>query len=100
MASGERGSLDTELAVFAKVVTKQTSSACNSAIGQLDFRILRTQLQDGPLDRAIAMLTIVMDHRVIQGIDALEIFRIQNVLRADASGSRCAEIGFEKSSFE
>jgi hypothetical protein len=46
------------------------------------------------------MLTIVMDHRVIQGIDALEIFRIQNVLRADASGSRCAEIGFEKSSFE
>ena len=58
------------------------------------------RLQDGPLDRAIAMLTIVMDHRVIQGIDALEIFRIQNVLRADAPGSRCAEIGLEKSSFE
>ena len=30
MASGERGSLDTELAVSAEVATKQTSSACNS----------------------------------------------------------------------
>ena len=41
------------------------------------------------------MLAVIMDHRIVQRIDAFEILGIQHVLRADAPGSRGAEIGFE-----
>jgi hypothetical protein len=42
------------------------------------------------------MLTVVMDHRVVQRVDALEIFRVQRVLRTDPA-SRCrAKIGLKQ----
>ena len=37
-----------------------------------------------------------MHHRVVQRVDALEIFRIERVLRADASRSGGAEIGLKQ----
>jgi hypothetical protein len=42
------------------------------------------------------MLPIVMQHRVVQGIDALEIFGIEHVLRTDSARGGRAEIGFEQ----
>ncbi len=46
--------------------------------------------------QAFDMLPVIMHHRVIQGIDALEVFSIQGVLRADTTGGRSAEIGLKQ----
>ena len=42
------------------------------------------------------MLAVIMHHRIVQRVDALEIFRVQDVLRADPPGSRGSEIGLEQ----
>ena len=42
------------------------------------------------------MLAVVVHHRIIQRVDTLEIFRIQGVLRANASGGWRSEIGLKQ----
>lgn len=42
------------------------------------------------------MLTIIMHHRVVQRVDAFEVFSIQDMLRTDAMLSLRAEIGLEQ----
>jgi hypothetical protein len=72
----------------------------DAAVGEIDRgRRLRgaghTDQHHVGILEAFDMLAVIMDHRIVQRIDAFEILGIQHVLRADAPGSRSAEIGFE-----
>ena len=42
------------------------------------------------------MLAVVMKHREVEGVDALEIFRVEHVLGADPVDGLGAEIGLEQ----
>ena len=73
----------------------------NASVGEIDRggRLGRTRYADQNhlgFFQPFNMLTIVMHHRVIQGVDALEIFRIQYVLGADAAGGGGTQIGLEQ----
>ena len=46
--------------------------------------------------QAFDVLAVVMNHRVVQRVDALEILGIQDVLSADASRGRRTQIGLEQ----
>ncbi len=72
----------------------------NPAVGKIDRgwclrRAGDSDQDDVGLFQAFDMLAVIMDHRVVQRVDALEIFGVQRVLRADPAGRRSTEIGLK-----
>jgi len=61
-------------------------------VGVFDGRDTPTRTTSGVFE-PFDVLAVIMDHRVIQRVDTLDIFRIQGVLRADPSRGGGAEIG-------
>ena len=77
--------------------TSGTLAVRDAAVGEIDrgrrFRGADTPTRtDIGIFEAFDMLAVVMDHRVVQRVDALEIFRIEDVLGADAACRGRSEI--------
>ena len=73
----------------------------HAAIGEIDrgrrLRGARNARQyDVGVLQIVGVLTVVMQHGVVQRVDALEVFGVERVLRADALGRFGAEIGLEQ----
>ena len=73
----------------------------DAAISQIDrgrrFRRARhAEKNDVSLFEIFSLLTVIMHHRVVERIDAAEIFGIERVLRADFVGRFRAEISLEQ----
>src|ERR1700716_1132154 len=73
----------------------------HAAIGQIDRRrrlrgARHADQHDVRAVEIVRQLAVVMQHRVIERVDALEVFRIEHVLGAHPVGRLGAEIGLEQ----
>ena len=64
-------------------------------VGVFEVRLTPKQHDIGVFE-ILGHLAVIVHHRVIQGVDALEIFGVQHVLRAGARGRALSKIGFEQ----